>query len=99
MNYLSIRINQGFDTPLTDLGVGGLVSIFLSNAVAIAGVILTILLIFGGFSIIMGAGQQDPQKLAKGRQAATAAIAGFIIIFTAYWIIQIVEIMTGITIL
>jgi hypothetical protein len=96
---LAVPIDQGFDTPLTKIGVGGLVSVILSNAVAIAAVILLFLLIFGGISIIMGAGQQDPQKIGRGRQAATAAIVGFILIFAAYWIIQLVEILTGVAIL
>jgi hypothetical protein len=80
-------------------GIGQLVSIILSNAVAIAAVIMFLLLIFGGFSIIIAAGRSDPEQAAKGKQAATAAVIGFIIIFASYWIIQIIEITTGLNIL
>jgi hypothetical protein len=75
------------------------VSIFLSNAIVIAGVIMIFLLIFGGISIIMGAGQDNPETAARGKQAATTAVIGFILIFAAYWIIQIIEFMTGLEIL
>lgn len=86
-----------FLTRLT--GVGQLVSIILSNAMVVAGIIMLFLLIFGGISMIAGAGRDNPEQAAKGKQAATAALIGFIIIFAAYWIIQIIEKLTGLNIL
>jgi hypothetical protein len=80
-------------------GLGYFVSVILSNAVAIAGVILLFLLIFGGISIMMGSGSGNKDDVAKGKKAVTAAIAGFLIIFCAYWIIRIVELITGFDIL
>ncbi|MBU0570373.1 hypothetical protein KKB40_06405 [Patescibacteria group bacterium] len=81
---------------LRDLtGVGMLVSIFVSNAIVVAGIILLFLLIFGGIGMMAGAGGKNPQKLAQGKQAVTAAVIGFIIIITAYWIVMIVGRMTG----
>jgi hypothetical protein len=56
---------------------------------------LLFLLIFGGISIMMGAGSGNKDDVAKGKKAVTAAVAGFLIIFCAYWIIRIVEIITG----
>jgi hypothetical protein len=70
----------------------------LSNAIVIAGIILLFLLLFGGLSVIMGAGQSNPQKTAQGKSALTSAVIGFIIIFFAYWIIRAIEIITGATI-
>ena len=78
---------------------GTLVSAILANLYIIAGVILLILIILGGLGLIMGAGQSDPQKVAQGKKAVTTAIAGFLIIFASYWIIQLVELLTGINIL
>lgn len=83
----------------TELGIGDLVSIILSNALVLAGVILLFILIFGGISMIAGAGSNNPEQAAKGKQAATSAAIGFIIVFAAYWIIQLIEIMTGFSIL
>ena len=98
--FIAVNIGTNFNSPFgKTVGLGGLVSIILSNALIIAGVILLILLILGGFSIIMGAGQSDPQRIEQGKKAATAAVIGFIIIFVAYWIIQIAELVTGVKIL
>jgi hypothetical protein len=80
-------------------GIADFVSIILSNAVAIAGVMLLFLLIFGGISIMIGSGSGNKEDIGKGKKAVTAAVAGFLIIFCAYWIIRIVEIITGYAIL
>jgi hypothetical protein len=81
------------------LGFAYFVSVILSNSVAIAGVMLLFLLIFGGISIMIGSGSGNKEDVGKGKKAVTAAIAGFLIIFCAYWIIRIVEIITGYSIL
>lgn len=86
-----------FKTPFTDFGK--LVSVIVSNLYIIAGVVVLFLIIFGGFGIISGAGAGDQQKTAQGKQALTAAVIGFLIIFTSYWIIQLIEIVTGLDIL
>lgn len=99
MDYLAFDLGEalfgGSHFLRSETGVGTLVSSILFNAVVVAGVLLLFLLIFGGFSIMMGAGEQNPQKVAQGQQAATAALVGFVIIFTAYWIMQILGIITG----
>jgi hypothetical protein len=79
--------------------LGGFISVILPNVYIIAGIILFGLLLFGGFSIIMGAGQDDPEKVKKGQKALTAAIIGFLTIFASYWIIQIISTLTGLEIL
>lgn len=87
----------GFLTELTD--VGKLVSIIVSNAIVIAGIILLLFMVFGGISMIAGAGNQNPEQVAKGRQVVTSALIGFIIVFAAYWIVQLIEVLTGVKIL
>ena len=89
----SITGSPQFQTP------GALISIILKNVYVLAGVFLLILLIFGGFSIIMGAGQGDAKKTGQGKKAATSAVVGFLVIFASYWIIQIIQIITGVEIL
>ena len=81
------------------IGIAYFVSVILSNAVAIAGVMLLFLLIFGGISIMIGTGSGNKEDIGRGKKAVTAAVAGFLIIFCAYWIIRIVEIITGYAIL
>lgn len=100
MEKIAVNIGEEFGSPFgREYGLADLVSIILSNALVVAGIILLFLLIFGGISMIVGAGQDNPEQAAKGRQAATSAVIGFIIIFAAYWIIQIIETITGLQIL
>ena len=79
-------------------GIGGIISTLLQNIYVLAGIILFILLIVGGLGFIIGAGEENPEKAKKGKQAITAALIGFAVIFCSYWIIRIIEILTGIRI-
>lgn len=91
----------GGSTPIGDIfpDLGTLISILLFNAYILAGIILFILLLFGGFGIIMGAGGGNPEQINKGKQALTAALLGFGLVFASYWVIQIIQWLTGINIL
>lgn len=62
-----------------------------------AGLTLFIYLIIGGFGILTSAGSPDKIKAAQGK--ITSAIIGFVIIFISYWLMRILEIMFGISIL
>jgi hypothetical protein len=73
------------------------ISAILPNVFILAGVLLFLYILFGGFLIITGAG--DTKQTDTGKQALTNAIIGFVIVFASYWIIQIVEIVTGVPIL
>jgi hypothetical protein len=79
--------------------ISDLVNVILPNVYMLAGVGLFILLLFGGFGVIMGAGNDDPKQSAQGRQAITMAVIGFLVIFASYWIIGIIETLTGTNIL
>lgn len=80
------------------LSISTLVNILLKNSLAIAGVICLVLLILGGFSFIVSAGG-DAKAKEKGKNTITSALTGLVLIIAAYWIIQIIEIITGIKIL
>lgn len=55
----------------------------------IAGVILLAFLVWGGFDYLTSMG--DPKKAEAARGKITNAILGFVIIFFAYWIVQILD--------
>jgi hypothetical protein len=76
--------------------ISSLINVILPNVYIIAGVLLFILLIFGGLGVIMGAGGSDPKKTEQGKQAVTMAIVGFGIIFISFWVIQLIGAITGI---
>lgn len=78
---------------------GVLVTVVVRNAFVLAGIISFLILVFGGFSVIMGAGAGDTKQLEKGRQAIIGALAGLIIVVTSYWIVQIINKVTGLSLL
>ena len=73
---------------------GDLISVILPNVFIISGIILLFMIIFGGFLVVSSAGG-NPEQTQKGRQAITGAIIGFVVVFSSYWIVQIIEIITG----
>jgi hypothetical protein len=100
-----VDIGEAFKLKPDDAGIantkgygslGEFISTMLPNVFVIAGVILLVLLIAGGFVMITSAG--DPEKQKNGSKALTAAIVGFIIIFASFWIIKLIEFLTGISI-
>lgn len=100
MGMFAVNIGDPDIYPPAKFGtVGKLISTLLPNIYILAGLLLFFLLIVGGIGIIAGAGGGDPQKVGQGRKAVTAALIGFLIIFCSYWIIQAVEVITGVDIL
>jgi hypothetical protein len=75
----------------------GLVNTVLPNVYIIAGLILFIYALVGGFLIIASGSSADQAK--NGQKIITNAIIGFIILFASYWLIEIISIITGIPIL
>ena len=101
---LAVDIGEEFklgERGITDVfpDLGTLISNLLPNIYVLAGILLFLLLIAGGYGIIMGAGSGEAGQVGKGQKAVTAAIIGFIVIFASYWIIQIIEVVTGMEIL
>lgn len=80
--------DKGVNLVFPDLG--SFINVLLPNVYVLAGLILLVLLIFGGLTFILNAGKR-PEEMAKGSQALTAALIGFVLIFLSYWIINIVN--------
>jgi len=77
---------------------GGIISRFLgSYAFPIAGLILFVMLIWGG--IEMMAGSATSKSVDAGKQRITTALLGFLLLFASFWIARILEMMFGIKIL
>lgn len=93
-------INRAFGSPFGQItSIGKLVSVFLNASFVLAGIILLVFFIMGGIGMIAGAGSNDPQKLEQGKKAATSALIGFIIVFASYWIVKLIQQITGVSIL
>lgn len=83
-------------TMVDNLTIGYIISKILPYIFVIAGLILFIFLIVGGFELLTSAG--NPESIKKGQEKITSALVGFIIIFLAYWLTQALEIIFGIKI-
>jgi len=78
-------VGQVYDTPAT------LINVIVPNLFILAGVIFLFLMIFAGVRII----SSDSSKgVEEGKKQLTTAVVGFLVMFSAYWIIQIVEFIT-----
>ena len=77
---------------------GGIVSRFLGVfAFPIAGLILFVMLIWGG--VEMMAGSATSKSVDAGKQRVTTALIGFLLLFASFWIARILEMIFGIKIL
>ncbi len=78
-------VQDVYDTP------SKIVNLIVSNLFVIAGIVIFIFIIGAGFSFL----QESSQGKEEARNLATGAIIGFIVMFAAYWIVQIVAAVTG----
>lgn len=92
-----LLIGSATNTPQTFSDPGKLISRLLSFALPAAGLILFVMIIWGGFEIL--AGSATSKSKDAGRQRITAALIGFVLLFASYWITQIIQIVFGVKIL
>lgn len=78
--------------------IGSALTRFLNYfAFPIAGLILFVMLIWGGFEIL--AQSATKKSIDAGKQRITNALVGFFLLFASYWIAQLIEVIFGVTIL
>lgn len=76
-------------------GVSSLVSLIVRGAFVISGLLILFFFLLAGFQIVAGAGSSNPESAKKGQQTASAAALGFAVVFVAYWIVRLIEVITG----
>ncbi len=107
IHNLIAAVSIGNETPLggsngtldSYSNTSQLINPLLRNSLVIAGIIFLALIIFGGIGMIAGAGNNDPKKTEASQKTITSAVIGFIVIFSAFFIIQIIQVITGANIL
>lgn len=97
--YAQVRLDQTFEPAQHFDTIGSLVSVVVQNAFVFAGVIAFVLLILGGFGFIVGAGAGDTKQLEQGRKTLTGAAIGLLVIVGSFWIMKILETLTGVPLL
>lgn len=90
-------IFQGSSANSSYTTAGDLINNILPNVYAAAGVVIFFMFILGGFNVISSA--SDSHKMEEGKKIITFAIMGLLIVFGSYWIIQIIQVVTGLEIL
>ena len=70
-----------------DTTVGQIISALLPYIYGLAGLLILLYGVLGGYQVLTSQG--DPKLMAAGQQKITWAVVGFIIMFSAYWIVQI----------
>lgn len=75
----------------------GILSEVLKYGIPIAGLLLFVMLVWGGFEILSSAASSG--KKDAGKQRITAAVIGFILLFASYWIVQLIQVVFGVNIL
>lgn len=76
---------------------GGVISAATPYVFGIAGTILFVMIIFGALEVMNGA--NDPKSADNGRKRITTAIIGFVLLFAAFWVGQIIQVIFGINFL
>lgn len=69
-----------------------LVNLIVRNVFVIGGIILFLLIFYAGFKFV----QSGTQGKEEARKILTTAITGAVVMFCAYWIVQIVQLLTGV---
>lgn len=87
----SVEGPEGF--TFAGQNIGAIVGNSLGLVFAAAGIGLLLMIISSGFSLMTSAG--DAKKLAHGKTTLTNSIVGFILIFAAFWIVQILGTILG----
>ena len=86
---LAYKGNEKFRT------LGGIVSFFLPKILLLGGIVFFILIIIAGVGLIAGGGAGDAHATESRKNIITYAVVGLIIMFGAYWILQIINFITG----
>lgn len=71
-----------------------LINLIVRNVFVFAGIIIFLLIVYAGFKLITGGkkGAEDAKTII------TNAGIGFLIMFTAYWVVQFIKIVLGVEI-
>lgn len=95
----AVDLGQEYGVSSRFSSLGEVVSVLLSNAYYLAGLLILFLLILGGASIIIGAGSGDSNRVEKGKKAVMGAVIGFGVVFLSWFFVKIIETITGVNIL
>ncbi len=71
--------------------ISGFTNHIVVNLFIIAGIILFLMVIYAGFKLVQG----GKSSMDDAKTIMQNALLGFLIMFCAYWIVQVIEYITG----
>lgn len=89
------KLNNGQSVSDVFSKPADMVNLIVSLLFTGAGLVLFFMIIIAGFGMIKG----DSKEAEKAKSSITTAVIGFVVMFASYWIIQILELVTGVQIL
>ena len=90
---------RDFQIPQDPVGksAGEIISTLFSYSIPIAGILMLLMIIFGGYQLMTSGG--EPEGIQSAKSKITLGIVGFLIVFSSWFIIRIIEVVFGIDIL
>lgn len=80
------KVSDVFSTP------ADMVNLLVRVVFVLVGLILFAMVVFSGLAMISGS---ESESKEKAKTTMTSALIGFLVIFAAYWIMQIIRTFTG----
>ncbi|MBP6044866.1 MAG: hypothetical protein WAT72_01385 [Microgenomates group bacterium] len=91
-----IDISQPSVNPVAQFGdIGTLLNQILPTIMIAASLVFLAILLYGAFTFVTSSGEQE--KIQKARKTITYSLVGLVLIFLSYLIVQVVSMITGIT--
>ena len=74
--------------------LGDMINVILPFTMSLAGILLFLILMWGGYDFMMSQG--DPAKMKSARAKITAGVVGFILLMLSYLITKLVSYIFGV---
>lgn len=95
-NFTSIQNNAGLPAWNALLEPAGFIELILPYLFGIAGIVLLINIVMSGLNMMTSRG--DPKALQMAQAKLTTSLIGIFVLFSSFWIVQIVMKFLGINI-
>jgi hypothetical protein len=92
-----MAVEGGVTNPEQFTTLGGIINRAILFIFPLSTAILFVMLLWGGFEMFSGSANKS--SLESGKKRATMAVAGFLLLFVSFWLIQLIEAIFGIRIL
>lgn len=90
-----VDIGETFPIARNFPSLSSIITKFFPIALIAGSIIFFILVVIAGFGVVSGAGKDDPHAKEQAKNFLTYAVIGLLIMFSSYWILQIINFVTN----